>query len=97
MFSEPDIIKMIEMLIDSIFVMLGGRVLRQTVPIPVGSSCVPLIADVFLCLCKADFIQGNRIGGAMVKHARLECGRLLDQSPIESTKRLCNWYLLHLL
>jgi len=57
-FSETDIFNMLEFLIDSIFVMFGGRVFQQTVGIPMGTSCAPLIADLFLYSYDADFIQG---------------------------------------
>jgi hypothetical protein len=38
--------------------MLGGRVLQQTVGIPMGTNCAPLLADLFLYSYEADFIQG---------------------------------------
>ena len=40
-------------LIDNIFVQFGGRVFQQTIGIPMGTNCAPLLAD--LCL---DFIGG---------------------------------------
>jgi hypothetical protein len=49
---------MLEVLIDNIFVMLGGRVFQQTVGIPMGTKCAPLLADLFIYLYEADFIQG---------------------------------------
>jgi hypothetical protein len=57
-FSETDIINMLELLIDNIFVIFGGRVFQQTVVIPMGTICAPLLADLFLYLYEADFIQG---------------------------------------
>jgi hypothetical protein len=48
---------MLEFLIDNIFVMLGGRVFQQTVSIPMGTNCAPLLADLFLYSYEADFIQ----------------------------------------
>jgi hypothetical protein len=57
-FSETDIFNMLEFLIDNIFVMLGGCVFQQTVGIPMGTNCVPLLADLFLYSYEADFIQG---------------------------------------
>jgi hypothetical protein len=45
-------------LIDNIFVMFGGHVFQQTVGIPMGTNCAPLLADLFLYLYEADFIQG---------------------------------------
>jgi hypothetical protein len=47
-FSETDIINMLEFLIDNIFVIFGGRVFQQTVGMPRGSSCVTLLAELFL-------------------------------------------------
>ena len=37
---------------------IGGRVFQQTVIIPIGTNCAPLLADLFLYLQEADFIQG---------------------------------------
>jgi hypothetical protein len=36
--------------------MFGVRVCQQTVGIPMGTNCVPLIADLFLYSYEADFI-----------------------------------------
>ena len=49
---------MLEFLIDNIFVMLDGRVFQQTVSIPMGINCAPLLFDLFLYSHEADFIQG---------------------------------------
>jgi hypothetical protein len=48
---------MLEFLIDNIFVFFGGRVFQQTVVIPMGANCAPLLADLFLYSYEADFIQ----------------------------------------
>ena len=57
-YSETDIIKILEFLIDHIFVMFGGRVFQQTVDIPMGNNSAPLLAELFLYSYEADFIQG---------------------------------------
>jgi hypothetical protein len=57
-FSETDIFNILEFLIDNIFAMFGGRVFQQTVRLPMGTNCVPLLADLFLYSYEADFIQG---------------------------------------
>jgi hypothetical protein len=57
-FSETNIINMLEFLIENIFVIFGGRVFQQTVGIPMGTQCAPLLADLFLLSHEADFIQG---------------------------------------
>ena len=56
-FSETDIIKMLEFLIDNIFVMFGGRVFRPIVGIPMDTNSALLI-ELFLYSYEADFIQG---------------------------------------
>ena len=48
---------MLDFLIGNIFVMLGGRVFQQTVGIPMGTNCAPLLADLFLYSYEAYFIQ----------------------------------------
>ena len=47
---------MLEFLIDNIFVQCGGRVFQQTIGIPMGTNCAPLLADLFLHSYEADFI-----------------------------------------
>ena len=49
---------MLEFLIENKFVMFGGRVFQQTVGIPMGTNCAPLLADLFLYSYEADFTQG---------------------------------------
>ena len=53
-YSEDDIIKMLKFLVDNIF---AGKVFQQTVGIPMGTNCAPLLADIFLYSYEADFIQ----------------------------------------
>ena len=53
-YSEDDIIKMLEFLVDNIF---AGKVFQQIVGIPIGTNCAPLLADIFLYLYEAEFIQ----------------------------------------
>ena len=55
-YSEDDIIKMLEFLVDNIFVAFAGKVFQQTVGIPMGTNCAPLLADIFLNSYEADFV-----------------------------------------
>jgi hypothetical protein len=48
---------MFEFLIDNIFVLFGGRVFQQTIGIPMGTNCAPLLVDLFLYSDEADFIR----------------------------------------
>ena len=47
MFSETDVINMLEFLIDNIFVVFDGRVFKQTVGIPIGTNCAPFLPTCF--------------------------------------------------
>ena len=48
---------MLEFQVDNIFVVFAGKVFQQTVGIPMGTNCDPLLVDIFLCSYEADFIQ----------------------------------------
>ena len=47
-YTANDICKMIEFLVDNIYVRFGGQLFRQMVGIPMGTNCAPLLADLFL-------------------------------------------------
>ena len=42
---------------DCIYVEFGGHVYQQTVGIPMGTNCAPLVAEFFLNSYEADFVQ----------------------------------------
>ena len=48
---------MLEFLVDNIFVVFAGKVFQQTVGIPMGTNCAPLLVDIFLYSYEADVIQ----------------------------------------
>ena len=48
---------MLEFLVDAIFVVFAGKVFQHIVGIPMGTHCAPLLADIFLYLYEAEFIQ----------------------------------------
>ena len=56
-YSEDDISKMLEFLVDNIFVVFAGKVFKQTVGIPMGTNSAPRLADIFLKTYEAEFIQ----------------------------------------
>ena len=49
---------MLEFLIDNFHVEFSGQILQQTVGIPMGTNCAPLLADLFLFGYEAEFTQG---------------------------------------
>ena len=48
MYTADNICKMIEFLIDNIFVQFGGRLLSQVIGNPMGTNCAPLLADLLI-------------------------------------------------
>ena len=56
-YSEADVIKIFEYLIDNSFVEFGGRIFQQTIRIPMGTNCAPLLADLLLYSFEAEFVK----------------------------------------
>ena len=56
-YTEDDIISMLNFLIDNIFVEFGGIIFQQIIGIPMGTNCAPLLADLFLYSYESEFIQ----------------------------------------
>ena len=44
-------------LLDNIFIQFGSKLYRQVVGIPMGTSCAPLVADLFLFCYERDFMM----------------------------------------
>ena len=43
-------------LLDNIYIRFGSKLYRQTVGIPMGTNCAPLVADLFLFCFGRDFM-----------------------------------------
>ena len=56
-YTANDICKMIEFLVDNIYVRFGGHLFRQMVGIPMGTSCAPLFVDLFLYSYENEFLD----------------------------------------
>ena len=87
-YSDADGIKMLEYLIDNIFVEFGGRIFQQTIGKPMGTNCAPLLADLFLHLYEAEFVQSLLKAGK--KHLAQQFNftyRYVDEVlPLKNTK-----------
>ena len=55
--NNNDICKMIEFLVDNIYVRFGGQLFRQMVGIPMGTNCALLLADLFLYSYENEFLD----------------------------------------
>ena len=69
MYTADKICKMIEFLIDNIFVQFGGRLFRQVTGITMGKNCAQLLADLFLYSYKNELVD-NMIRSGHRKLAR---------------------------
>ena len=56
-YTANDICKMIEFLVDNIYVRFGGQLFRQMVAIRMGTNCAPLLADLFLYSYENEFLD----------------------------------------
>jgi hypothetical protein len=56
-YSEAYIKGILGFLVDNIYVVFGDQVFQQTVGIPIGINCAPLLADLFLYSYEAEFVQ----------------------------------------
>ena len=56
-YSANDICKMTEVLVDNIYVRFGRQLFRQTIGIPMGTNCAPLLADLFLYLYESECLD----------------------------------------
>ena len=56
-YTANDICKMIEFLVDNIYVRFGGQLFRQMVGIPMGTNCAPLFADLRLYSYENEFLD----------------------------------------
>ena len=56
-YSDADVMKMLEYVIDNISVEFGGWIFQQTVGIPMGTNCASLLADLVLYSYEAEFVQ----------------------------------------
>ena len=67
-------------LLDTIFIRFGTKLYRQTIGIPMGTNCAPLVADLFLFFCyERDFMKSlSRENQADIIEAFNSTSRYLD-------------------
>ena len=92
MYTADNICKIIDFLIDSIFVQFGGRLFRQVIGIPIGTNCAPLLADLFLFSYENEFLDnmiksGNR---GLARSFNL-CYRYMDDFIVFDNKKFLDY------
>ena len=88
LYTGDQICRMVEFLIDNIFVKFEGCPFRQVIWIPMGTNCAPLLADLFLYSYESEFLD-NMIRGRHRKLARSFnlCYRHIDDLIVFNNKK----------
>ena len=88
LYTADQICRMVEVLIDNIFVRFGGCLFRQIIGIPMGTNCPPLVADLYLYSYESEFLD-NMIRGGQRKLARSFnlCYRYIDDLIVFNNKK----------
>ena len=92
MYTADNICRMIEFLIDNIFVQFGGRLFCQVIGIPMGTNCAPLLADLFFYSYENEFLDNIIRSG----HRRLArsfdlCYRYIDDLIVFNNKKFLDY------
>jgi hypothetical protein len=56
-YFKANIKGMLGFLVDNIYVVFGDQVLQQSVGIPIGTNCAPLLADLLSYSYETEFVQ----------------------------------------
>ena len=56
LWSRQKVCEALTFFLDNIYIRIGSKLCRQIVGIPMGTSCAPLIADLFLICYERDFM-----------------------------------------
>ena len=73
-YTADDIYKIIEFLVDNIYVRFGGQLFRQMVGIPMGTNCAPLLADLFF------YSYENELLDKLIKEGKRKLARKFNLS-----------------
>ena len=63
LYTADQICRMVEFLIDNIFVKFGGCLFLQVIGVPMGTNCAPLLGYLFLCSYESEFLDNMIRGG----------------------------------
>ena len=92
MYTADNICKIIEFLIDNIFVQFRGRLFCQVIGIPMRTNCAPLLADLFLYSYENEFLD-NMIKSGHRRLARSSnlCYRYIDNLIVFNNKKFLDY------
>ena len=92
MYTADNICKMVEFLIDNIFVQFGECCFRQVIGIPIGTNCAPLLADLFLYSYENEFLDNMiRSGYRRLARSYNLCYRYIDDLIVVNNKKFLDY------
>ena len=93
MYTADNICKMIELLIDNIFLQFGGCLFHQMIEIPMGTNCAPLLADLFLYSYENEFLDNMiRSGYRRLARSFNLCYRYTDDLIVFNNKKFLDYF-----
>ena len=92
MYTPDNICKMIEFLIDNIFVQFGGCLFCQVTGIPIGKNCATSLADLFLYSYENEFLDNMiRSGHRRLAWSSNPCYGYIDDLIVFSNKKFLDY------
>ena len=55
--TKDQLVEQIKFLVENIYIQVGNKIFRQTISIPMGTDCAPLLANLFLFYYEYKFIK----------------------------------------
>ena len=93
MYAADNICKMIEFLINNIFVQFGRCLFHQVIGIPKGTNCTPSLADLFLCSYGNEFLDNMIRSGlrSLSRSFNNLCYRYTDDLIVFNNKKFLDY------
>ena len=92
MYTADNICKMIEFLIDNIFVQFGGCLFHQAIGIPMRTNCDPSLADLFFYSYENEFLDKViRNGHRTLARSFNLCYRYIDDLIVFNNKKFLDY------
>ena len=95
-YSDADVIKMLEYLIDNIFVEFGGRIFQQTIGIPMGTNCAPLLVDLFYTRMKRSLYKVSSKQARNTSHNNSFHLQIYRCCIVSKKHKICRVFGIHL-
>ena len=86
LYTADQMCRMVEFLIDNIFVKFGRCLFCQVIGIPMGTNCTPFLADLFLYSYESEFLHNMISGHKKLARSFSLCHRYIDDLIVFNNK-----------